>query len=113
MQRPDKIDNTLITAGGRIRCKQCEATSKRTKQQCKAPAIKNRTKCRFHGGKPTGPKTEQGRQQCAKAKTIHGRETRIARTERALAAKHLRELEALGRLIGLLYGAKTVGRKPK
>lgn len=104
---------TLLTAGGHIRCKQCEATSKRTKQQCRAPAATNKTKCRFHGGASTGPKTEQGQQRCAKAKTIHGHETRKARAERALASRRLRDLEDIGRSIGLIRGTKTAGRKPK
>ena len=34
-------------------------------------------------------KTEVGRQRCAEAKTIHGRETREARTERSLASARL------------------------
>lgn len=103
----------LITAGGRIRCNQCQATSKRTKQQCRAPAIKEKSKCRFHGGKSTGPKSQDGLKRCAKARTIHGSETRKARTERALAARRLRDLEDIGRSIGLIRGTKTAGRKPK
>lgn len=103
----------FLTAGGRIRCRQCEATSKRTKQQCRAPATKNKSTCRFHGGKSTGPKSQEGRQRCAKARTIHGNETRKARAARALASRRLRDLEDIGRYIGLIRGAKTVGRKPK
>ena len=103
----------LITAGGRITCDRCEAMSKRTKQQCAAPASKGKTKCRFHGGASTGPKTVQGRQRCAAAKTIHGFETRKARTERALGMRRLRELEDLGRLLGILRGSRTPGRKPQ
>ena len=45
------------TLGGRIECTQCNALSKRSRQRCQAPAIKGKTKCRFHGGKSTGPKT--------------------------------------------------------
>ena len=37
----------------------------------------------FHGGKSTGPITFSGKQRCAVAKTIHGRETRIIREKRA------------------------------
>ncbi len=103
----------LLTAGGRITCDRCQAMSKRTKQQCAAPASKGKTKCRFHGGASNGPKTVQGRQRCAAAKTIHGFETRQARTERALAMRRLRKLEDLGHLLGLLRGARTPGRKPQ
>ena len=102
----------LLTAGGRISCDRCQAISKRTKQQCAAPASKGKTKCRFHGGASTGPRTEQGRQRCAEAKTIHGFETRQARTERALGMRRLRELEDLGHLLRILRGARTSGRKP-
>ena len=105
---------TFVTAGGRICCIQCQAMSKRTKQQCRAPAVRgsNTNKCAFHGGKSTGPKTEQGRQRCAEAKTIHGNETRKARTERTAAMRRLRVLEDLGHALGIMKGAKTSGRKP-
>ena len=103
---------TFRTAGGRITCLQCNAKSKRTKLQCRAPASKGKTKCRFHGGTSTGPKTKHGRQRCANAKTIHGLDTRQARTERALGMRRLRELEDLGHLLGMMKGPRTSGRKP-
>jgi hypothetical protein len=103
---------TFITAGGGIRCLQCQAKSKRTKQQCRAPASKGKTKCRFHGGKSTGPKTPEGRQRCAEAKTIHGSETRKARSDRAEAMRRLRALEDLGHALGIMHGPKMPGRKP-
>ena len=53
--------------------------SKRTRVQCGGPAVRGKTKCRFHGGRSTGPVTEQGKQRCAQAKTIHGGETRLKR----------------------------------
>ena len=34
----------------------CTATSKRTHQRCKAPALRGRTVCRFHGARGGGPK---------------------------------------------------------
>jgi hypothetical protein len=60
----------------------------------------------------TGPKTEAGRQRCAEAKTIHGREAREARTERSLASARLAVLEAVGFSIGLMSGGRTRGRRP-
>ena len=66
----------------------------------------------MHGGKGSGPKTKEGRHRCADAKTIHGFETRQARTERALGMRRLRELEDLGHLLRILRGARTSGRKP-
>jgi hypothetical protein len=104
---------TFLTAGGRIACKQCEGTSRRTKERCKAPVAKNKSRCRFHGGRKfSGPKTREGRLRCAAAKTIHGRETREARTERSLASARLATLESIGFAIGLLKGTKTRGRRP-
>lgn len=106
---------TFVTAGGRICCIQCQAMSKRTKQQCRAPAVRGSkaNKCAFHGGKPTGPKTEQGRQRCSEAKTIHGTETRQARTDRAAAMRRLRALEDLGHALGIMRGPRMPGSKPK
>jgi hypothetical protein len=104
---------TILIAGGRITCLQCNAKSKRTGNQCRAPAARGKTKCRFHGGASTGPKTEQGRQRCADAKTNHGRETRKARIERAEAMRRLRYLEELGHSLKIMKGSRTPGRKPQ
>ena len=60
----------------------------------------------------TGPQTEQDRLRCAEAKTIHGNETRKARTERAEAMRRLRALEDLGHALGIMHGARTPGKKP-
>lgn len=102
----------LETAGGRIRCLQCSARSKRSGLQCRAPAISGKTKCRFHGGRSTGPKTQAGRQRCADARTIHGNETRQARTERSLASARLAVLEEVGHKMGFMRGTRTRGPKP-
>ena len=67
---------------------------------------------RFHGGASTGPKTPEGRQRCAEAKTIHGTETRKARSNRAAAMRRLRQLEELGHDLGIMHGARMPGRKP-
>jgi len=87
--------------------------SKRTRLQCKAPAIKGKNVCRTHGGLSTGPKTEQGRQRCAEARTIHGKDTRAKRAQNAAASAKLNYLRDLGNLLGMFTG-KTgwPGRKP-
>ena len=103
---------TYVVAGGHITCNQCQAMSKRSRQRCKAPAMKGKRVCKTHGGRSTGPKTEAGRLRCAEAKTIHGRETREARNERSLASARLAVLEAVGSSIGLLSGTRTRGVKP-
>jgi len=104
--------NKFFTLGGRVECNQCQARSSRTKLQCRAPAIKGKRVCKWHGGRSTGPKTEAGRQRCAEAKTIHGRETRKARTERSLASARLAILEEVGFVLGFMKGLRTRGRKP-
>ena len=102
----------MVTLGGRVECTRCNAISKRTKERCRAPAIKGKTKCRFHGGKSTGPRTAEGRARIAKAHTVHGRETRAIRAERSAKLAELYELEMLGRSIGMFEG-RMVGRKPR
>ncbi len=103
---------TFLTAGGRIICTQCQAQSKRTKQQCRAPASRGKTLCRFHGGASTGPKTAQGRQRCAQARTIHGQEKTSMRMERSLASARLAVLESVGFAMGMMAGPRTPGRRP-
>jgi len=103
---------TYVIAGGHITCTQCQAMSKRSRQRCKAPAMRFKKCCFYHGGKSSGPKTEAGRQRCAQAKTIHGRETREARNERSLASGRLAVLEEIGRKLGFMKGTRTLGRKP-
>jgi hypothetical protein len=103
---------TYVIAAGHITCNQCQAMSKRSRQRCKAPAMKGKAVCRTHGGLSTGCKTEAGRQRCAKARTLHGRETREMRTERSLGSARLAVLEDVGFSIGLMSGTRTRGAKP-
>ena len=104
--------NTFLTMGGRICCIQCKAQSKRTKLQCRAPAMKGKAVCRTHGGLSTGPKTKAGRTRCADAKTIHGRETRQKRADTSSKLGELRELEVIARAAGIITGPKVRGRTP-
>lgn len=85
----------MTLASGRIRCGRCQATSKRTKLQCGAPAVKGKRVCRFHGGKSTGPKTKEGRKRCGIAKTVHGGETRAIRAARPALMAELKVLEKI------------------
>ena len=82
----------LTTLGGRITCPRCQALSKRTKQQCKAPAIKGKQVCRFHGGYSTGPKTPEGKARASAPHTTYGHETREFRSKRK---RKLAELDNL------------------
>lgn len=101
----------FFTAGGRIHCNQCQAKSKRTGQQCRAPASHGKTKCRFHGGASTGPKTPEGRARCAAAKTVHGFESRNLRAQRTEGMRRLHDLEELCHQLGIMAGRHTPGRK--
>ena len=98
------------TLGGRVTCTQCDGLSKRTRLRCQAPAIKGKTKCRFHGGRSTGSRTPEGKARQIAANTKHGRETRAIRKERSAKLAELYELEMLGRELGLISGS-MVGRK--
>ena len=91
----------IVTLGGRIRCPRCQAQSKRTKQQCRSPAIRGKRVCRIHGGRSTGPRTQQGRNLCGAAKTLHGRETRAIRAKRLQALAELKLLERMGKGVGV------------
>ncbi len=103
----------LTTLGGRIICPRCQAMSKRTRKQCGAPAMRGKRVCRFHGGLSSGLKSAEGRECCAAAKTIHGRETRQIRQKRSEGLAELAKLEVLGFACGLLVGSRSRGPKPR
>jgi hypothetical protein len=109
-----RIRATLTTAGGLITCRRCTAHSSRTGEQCRRPALRasRSAKCQFHGGRSTGPKTAEGKARIAIAHTQHGRETKEARSARSAASLRLRQLEDAGRLLGMIEGPRTRGRKP-
>jgi len=102
----------LLTAGNKIHCRRCQATSKRTRLQCGAPALSGKNVCRFHGGRSTGPRTEAGKARIAATKTVHGQSTRQARRELSKELVHLAILEQTGRLVGLITGPLSRGRRP-
>jgi hypothetical protein len=107
------MDRYLFIASGRIRCLRCTARSTRSGLQCGRPALKTSKtqKCQYHGGRGSGPKTPEGRASIAAARTVHGRETRQARSERSAASAKLSQLEDAARLLGLMNGPRTRGRK--
>ncbi len=102
----------LLTAGNKIHCRRCQATSKRTRLQCGAPALSGKSVCRFHGGHSTGPRTEAGKARIAAAMTVHGQSTRQARRELTEELAQLAILEQTGRLVGLITGPRSRGRRP-
>ena len=105
------MQTNYTTLGGRVACTQCNAKSKRTKQQCRNPAIKGKTKCKHHGGRSTGSRTPEGKARQIAANTIHGRETRTIRQERSAKLAELYEIEKEMRSMGMVEGS-WVSRKP-
>jgi hypothetical protein len=100
------MESILVTAGGRIKTKRCQAHSKRTKQQCGAPAERGKRVCRFHGARSTGVRTAAGRQRLIDALTKRGGESR---SERRVRAEKMRELRSLGEMVGI----KLPGPRPR
>ena len=102
---------TVILAGGRIRCRRCDAKSKRTQLQCGAPAIRGKIKCRVHGGKSSGPRTDQGKASSAAANLKHGRYTQLAQTQRSESSALVSQLEDAMYLLGMTDAPRCPGRK--
>ena len=103
---------TVFEQSSSMQCFRCAAVFRATGQRCTAIAIIGKRMCSRHGGKATGPLTEEGRQRCAKARTTHGQETTTMRVERSLASARLALLESVGFALGLMSGTRTRGRRP-
>ena len=116
MEQDKSKQPTLITAGSKITCRRCQALSKRTGKQCGAPADRHSKtdKCKWHGSRSTGPKTEEGRAKCADAKTVHGKDTRAKRARNAVSTTKLLLLRDLGQKLGMFGPEPTgwPGRRP-
>ena len=59
---------------------------------CQRPALKDKTRCRLHGGASTGPRTEKGLARLTAARTTHGK---YAKEKRAIA----KQRAAIGRRV--------------
>ena len=55
---------------------------------CLKPALKGKTRCALHGGRATGPKTQQGLQRISEANLKHGRQTK----DKLAAQRHAAEV---------------------
>lgn len=110
MEQDKSKQPILITAGGKIVCRRCQAVSKRTGKQCGAAAdrLSKRSKCKWHGGRSTGPKTEEGRAKCATVRIVHGNSTREKRKQNAVTATKLLLLRDLGINLGI-FGSEPIG----
>ena len=113
MSKTLHLEQFLQTLGGRVTCKRCQARSKRTLDQCGAPAMVSKNVCSFHGGKSTGPTSEGGRQRCAQSRWLHGNETASMRMERSIASAKLALLESVGFEFGIMGGLRSRGPKPR
>jgi hypothetical protein len=82
----------LITAGGKIVTLRCQASSKRTRVQCAAPAMRGKVVCRFHGGKSTGAATPEGRVRQLVAITKGRHDSREERDRRRGKYREMKEL---------------------
>lgn len=103
---------TTIEQPSAMQCVRCAAVFQATGQRCAAFALALSRTCARHGGKSTGPKTSEGRQRCAQARTTHGQQTTTMRTERSLASARLAVLEEIGHGLNMMTGPRTRGRRP-
>lgn len=87
-------DRTVVTAGGKIKCRRCVGVSSRTKQQCGHVALKTSkaSRCKWHGGASTGPRTKEGITAIRKANTKNGSYTKEAIAERKQKFAELRQI---------------------
>jgi hypothetical protein len=105
-------NNVMVTAGGKIACRRCKASSVRNKEQCGRPALKGMQVCQFHGGKSTGPKSEESKQRLRTLNIKDGLYTLESRLASSQLRLKLRYIEYVGHHLGMIK-EKTRGRKPK
>jgi len=65
----------------------CEAVTRKG-TLCQRPGTKQNGRCKLHGGRSTGPRTEDGLARLTASKTTHGRTTKAERAK----AKHRAEV---------------------
>jgi hypothetical protein len=71
----------------------CEARTRRG-TLCQRPGTKRNGRCKLHGGRSSGPKTEAGLARLAASKTTHGHYTTAKRAEAKRSAQIGREVRA-------------------
>jgi hypothetical protein len=74
-------------SGNPMNSLRCGSHARRTGWPCRGPAMRN-GRCRMHGGRSTGPRTEEGRQRAKIANFIHG----MFSAEQVAENKECREL---------------------
>ena len=71
-QRIVYLNNGVRQGNPNENAKRCGARAKSTGLPCKGMAIKGKNCCWLHGGKSTGPKTEQGKINSSQSHYKHG-----------------------------------------
>src|SRR3954469_23896371 len=78
-------------------CPRCGART-RSGAPCKGPAVRNRRRCRMHGGLSTGPRTAEGFERMRAAKTTHGQRTAEMERMRKMTRELIAESKRLAEL---------------
>jgi hypothetical protein len=91
----------VVTAGGRIECRRCVGVSSRTKQQCGHVALKTSkaSRCKWHSGASTGPRTKEGIEAIRRANTTYGSYTKEAI---AVRKKKFAELNEIAKILCII-----------
>jgi hypothetical protein len=103
----------MTTAGGRITCRRCVGYSRRTQKQCNHPALRSSSKsrCKWHSGASTGPRTKEGIEAIKKANTKHGNFTKEAVERTSQQDAMFRYLADIGNHLNMFtHKVKTRGR---
>jgi len=74
--------------------------------------MKGKRVCNFHGGKSTGPRTEEGKARIALALNTFGNETRAVRAARSKGLAELKQIEDIIHLQRWTSQPRTRGPKP-
>lgn len=84
-QTKDQGSNLPHVPTNFVSAAKCGAKTRRG-GSCVQPGMKN-GRCRLHGGKSTGPKTEEGKARSRRGNWKHGRYSEAARLQKLAAAE--------------------------
>jgi hypothetical protein len=107
----DNLEKMIVLAGGRITCLRCTARAKHSKDQCRKPAMQDKTKCRTHGGASTGPRTQAGKDAIRRAHFKHGEQTLEAKAARSAKDAEMQSFEDVLHALNMSSAKRTRGRK--
>ena len=68
--------------------------------QCQCPAMKDKARCRIHGGLSTGPRTKDGKEKVRQSVLKHGQYTKEAIENRQRIVREIADIEAWARARG-------------